>query len=270
MNLSNLNVCMLPLMISWGDRKSNFEKLEEALMHMHPDTDILILPETFATGFPTGMVKDEVLCWSESVHQNESVKRLQKLSSRYNVAIIGTIIVNEQEKLYNRLFFVEPSGEYFCADKAHLFRMGGENELFTEGNKRLKVRFRGWNISAVVCYDIRFPIWCRNRNNEYDLLIVVANWPSVRNDVWRSLLKARAIENLSYICGVNCKGEDREGIIYDGASMAVDFKGKNITVSTANGNLLYAVLDKEKLEHFRNKFPVWKDADDFSLERESR
>lgn len=146
--------------------------------------------------------------------------------------------------------------------------MAGENKIFSPGDRRLHVRFRGWNIAMVVCYDIRFPVWCRNVNNEYDLLIAVANWPDVRIDAWNKLCYARAIENEAYLCAVNCLGTDKHGFNYDGASHAVDFKGKDIAVDLERNGLLlkYANLSKEKLTRFREKFPAWNDADSFKID----
>ena len=183
------------------------------------------------------------------------------MAARNNIAIAGSFIADSGGSLYNRAFFIEPSGEETFADKRHLFTMAGEHNSFSYGRDRLAVRFRGWNIAVVVCYDIRFPVWCRNVQNEYDLLIAVANWPKVRVNAWNQLLIARAIENEAYVCGVDCSGTDNNGFEYDGSSMAVDFKGKDISVerdsqeSDPGTRILYANLSKEKLEAFRSKFP---------------
>ncbi len=265
--LSNeLKVCMFPMEIAWNDKEKNFTILEQALEKMHPETDLIILPETFSTGFPSGEDKETVREMAERNTQ-ESVERLKKLASRHNVAIAGSFIANSGGSLYNRAFFIEPSGEETFADKRHLFTMAGEDKVFSPGFDRLSVRYRGWNIAMIVCYDIRFPAWCRNRNNEYDLLIAVANWPDVRVDAWNKLLFARAIENEAYVCGVDCKGTDPKDFHYDGSSMAIDFKGKEITAAVPETGLLYATLSKEKLDRFREKFPAWKDADKFSIEK---
>ena len=260
-----MKVCLFPMEIVWGDKEKNFKILEEALAKVHPETDLLILPETFSTGFPAGLDKETVREMAERNTQ-QTIERLKEYSSRYNIAITGTFVANSGGSLYNRAFFIEPSGEETFADKRHLFTMAREHEVFSAGHDRLKVRYRGWNIAMVVCYDIRFPAWCRNRNNEYDLLIAVANWPDVRVDAWNKLLYARAIENEAYVCGVDCRGTDPKEFRYDGSSMAIDFKGKDITAAGPEYGLLYAVLSKEKLEKFREKFPAWKDADNFSIE----
>lgn len=264
MHSNELKVCLFPMEIVWDDKEKNFSILEEALEKVHPETDLIILPETFSTGFPSGCDKDYVRTLAERNTQ-ESIDRLKTFASRHNIAIAGSFIANSGGSLYNRAFFIEPSGEETFADKKHLFTMAGEDKVFSSGHDRLKVRYRGWEIAMIVCYDIRFPVWCRNKNNEYDLLIAVANWPEVRVDAWNKLLVARAIENEAYVCGVDCKGTDPKGFVYDGSSMAIDFKGKDITVAGPDDNLLYATLSKEKLERFREKFPAWKDADNFSL-----
>lgn len=260
----NLNVCLIPLEIKWEDKAANLSNLDTLLKSVHPETDLVILPETFSTGFPSGEEKEYVRGLAER-NTGDTIDYLKSLSKHYNIAIAGSFIADSAGSLYNRAFFLEPSGdEYFC-DKRHLFTMAGEDKVFSKGHGRLSVRFRGWNIAMVVCYDVRFPAWCRNVNNEYDLLIAVANWPTVRIDAWNKLIPARAIENLAYVCAVDCKGTDKRGFEYDGSSMAVDFKGKDITVKTGDSGLLYATLSHDKLDAFRSKFPAWADADYFAL-----
>ena len=277
--MSNLNICLFPMEIRWEDKKLNFSRLQAACREIHPDTDLLILPETFSTGFPSGVDKEHVRAMAER-NTEKTVDFLKYLAYKHNIAIAGSFIANSGGSLYNRAFFIEPSGEETFADKRHLFTMAGEHECFSRGHERMAVRYRGWNIAMVVCYDIRFPAWCRNVGNEYDLLIAVANWPQVRVDAWNQLLRARAIENEAYVAGVNCVGEDLHGIVYDGSSLALDFKGKDIGVrpatqadaAPAGGDssqhapgYIYASLSKEKLDRFREKFPAWRDADDFRL-----
>lgn len=261
--MSDLNVCLLPLEIIWGDKETNLKNLENLLADVHPDTDLVVLPETFSTGFPAGN-KEEIRIMAER-NTGATVDFLKSLARKHNFAIAGSFIADTGGSLYNRGFLIEPSGEETFADKRHLFTMAGEDKSFSRGYDRMKVRFRGWEISMIVCYDLRFPVWSRNRNSEYDLLIVVANWPKVRVDAWNKLLYARAIENLSYLCGVNCKGTDTNGFEYDGSSKIIDFKGKEIGSASAESPFVYATLSKEKLERFREKFPAWKDADSFSI-----
>lgn len=258
-----LKVALFPQPIVWGDKNANMSVLADTLNSIHPDTDLLILPETFSTGFPLGD-KEEIRGLAER-NTGETMDRIKQLARLHNVAIAGSFVADTGGLLYNRAFFIEPNGEETFADKRHLFTMAGEHNKFAAGDKRLAVRFRGWNIAMIVCYDIRFPIWCRNVNNEYDLLIAVANWPTVRVNAWNKLLVARAIENEAYVCGVDCLGTDSKGFDYDGASAAIDFKGKDVTVRPEGSPVLYAALDKERLDAFRDKFPAWMDADPFSL-----
>ncbi|MDE6409499.1 MAG: nitrilase family protein [Muribaculaceae bacterium] len=260
----DLNVAMLPLRIEWNKKEANLALLEETIATVHPLTDLLILPETFSTGFPVGMEKDEVRELAER-NTGSTIELLKRLAGKYKMAICGSFIADTGGSLYNRLFFIEPSGEEYFSDKRHLFTMAGEDKIFSRGYKRMSVRYRGWNISMVACYDIRFPAWCRNRNNEYDLLIAVANWPKVRINAWETLLKARAIENEAYVCGVNCSGIDAKDFEYDGSSDAIDFKGKSIAVKIEGTSILYATLSRERLDKFRDKFPAWRDADDYKL-----
>lgn len=260
----SLNVCLFPMVIEWCDKEHNLSKLERMLAFVHPATDLLILPETFSTGCPYGD-KEEVRPLAER-NSGETIEKLKGFAKKYGFAIAGSFLADTGGLLANRAFFIEPSGEEYFADKKHLFSMAGEDKILSAGNKRMKVRYRGWEISMVVCYDIRFPVWCRNKDKEYDLMIAVANWPMARVEAWRKLLMARAIENEAYVCGVDCKGSDSKGIEYDGCSMAIDYKGNDISVCDPDGNgLVYATLSHEKLERFRQKFPAFRDADPFAL-----
>lgn len=250
--------------IKWGDKKANLTSLESAVSRVHPETDLLILPETFSTGFPSGMDKEEVRPMAER-NTGETIDLIKSLAERYNMAIAGSFIADSGGSLYNRGFFIEPSGDETFCDKHHLFTMAKEDRVFSRGYDRMHIRFRGWNLSMVICYDIRFPVWCRNVNNQYDALIVIGNWPVVRIDAWNKLITARAIENEAYVCAVDCKGTDTNKYNYDGASAVIDFKGKDISVRPQDSDFIYATLDMERLESFRMKFPAWKDADPFRL-----
>jgi len=255
--------------IQWDDIQSNLNTLEQTLSVVHPHTDLLIIPETFSTGFPTSKCKNDIIQMIKG-YDLKTIDTLTKLSNKYNLAICGTFVCYENDNLYNRAFFVEPNGDITYADKRHLFTMAGENKIFSPGNKRLTIRYRGWNISVIVCYDLRFPAWCRNIDNEYDMLIVSANWPDVRISAWNKLLPARAIENQAYVCGVDCKGTDTKGFTYDGSSMIFDFKGNDISNTIKGSNtLIYATLSRQKLDNFRDKFPAWRDADKFRINTEN-
>lgn len=262
--MKDLKVCLFPQEIVWNEKEQNFTSLDEALMRMHPATDLMIIPETFSTGCPYGD-KESVRELAER-NSGETVSRLKTLAMKYHVAIAGSFLADTGGLLCNRAFFIEPNGEEWFADKRHLFSMAGEDKLLYPGDKRLKIRYRGWEIAMVVCYDIRFPVWCRNVGNEYDLLIAVANWPKARIEAWKKLLMARAIENEVYVCGVDCKGVDVKNIEYDGTSMAIDFKGNDISVADPEGgDLVYATLSLDRLNSFREKFPAYRDADRFRI-----
>lgn len=261
---NKLKLCLLPLEIFWGDKEKNLENLKNVFSKIHPETDLVVLPETFSTGFPSLEMQKTIQDLAED-NQGVTMTLLRELSHSKNLAIAGSFIAKSDDGLFNRSFFIEPSGDEYFSAKKHLFSPGGEDKIFQSGEKRLKVRYRGWNIAMVVCYDLRFPVWCRNRNNEYDLLIAVSNWPVSRIDTWDTLLKARAMENSAYVCGVNCRGIDNLGGDYNGSSHLFNYKGKDIAVNVSDDGLLYAGLSMQKLENYRSKFPSWKDADEFRL-----
>ena len=263
---NKLKLCLVPMEILWGDKEKNLQTLEDIFTRIHPETDLVVLPETFSTGFPSSEMQEEIIKFAEP-KDGPTFSLLRKLSISHNLAIAGSIIAKEENELFNRSFFLEPSGEEYFSAKKHLFTPGGEDKIFSPGSKRLAVRYRGWNISMIVCYDLRFPVWCRNRRNEYDLLIAIANWPVSRIDTWDTLLKARALENSAYVCGVNCRGIDNLGGDYNGSSHVFNYKGKDIAVDVSDDGLLYAGLSMQRLQNFRDKFPAWKDADDFHFDK---
>lgn len=259
---NKLKLCLAPMEIFWGEKDKNLKTVEDIFEKIHPETDLVVFPETFSTGFPSSEMQKEIFNLAEG-KDDTTLCLIRDLSVRYNIAVAGSIIGKEDKKLYNRSFFIEPEGKETYSAKKHLFSPGGEDKIFNRGEKRLSVKFRGWNISMIVCYDLRFPVWCRNKDNEYDLLIAVANWPVSRIDVWDTLLKARAIENSAYVCGVNCSGMDDLGGDYNGSSHVFNYKGKDLAVEINHDGLLYAGLSLQRLLQFRDKFPTWKDADPF-------
>ncbi len=259
---TDLNVAALPMAINWLNTTENMRIIEETAASLHADTDLLILPETCTTGFPAGLSRERILEISDT-NNGPTIEKIKEISKKHNIAICGSFVARDANQLFNRIFFIEPNGDATFADKKHLFSMAGEHHTFQPGNRRLAIRYRGWNIAVIACYDVRFPVWCRNRNNEYDLLIAVANWPQARVDAWRKLLYARAIENEAYTIGVNCTGVDHNNYQYDGTTLMLDFKGKEI--NTPINNIQYTRLSKNKLQEFRTKFPAWQDADDFTI-----
>lgn len=259
-----LNIALCPMGIVWGNKAANLDTLIELMPQLHPDTDLLVLPEMFSTGFMTDSDKEKLRCHAER-NTGKTIDTIKALARTYNIAVAGSFMADSGGLLFNRAFFIEPNGDETFADKRHLFTMAGEDKVFSHGNTRMAVRYRGWNIAMIVCYDLRFPVWCRNRNNEYDLLIAVANWPVARVAAWDSLLVARALENEAYVAGVNCRGVDDKGFEYNGSSKLLDFKGKEIGKPSEAVGVIYGQLDYDRLTSFRSKFPAWKDADQFTL-----
>lgn len=258
---SKLKVALLPLDIKGGNKLANISAFCDAVSRIDSDTDLIILPELFSTGFSSN--KALLSEWAES-NGGDTMACVHRLAHECNMAIIGSFLAKTAGKIYNRAFFVEPSGDETFYDKRHLFSMSSEAKCLTGGMDALPVvRFRGWNIGFVVCYDLRFPAWCRNRDCEYDILVVPANWPNSREYAWSHLLKARAIENQSYVIGANRIGEDKFGN-YDGMSLVLDYCGKEVAMVGKSG-IYYAELGKDALERWRTDFPVWRDADGFDL-----
>jgi len=255
-----MRITLIQDIVFWADKAANIQKVEDQLALLAGDTDLVVLPEMFTTGFCT-----DKLQLSET-NEGETVRKLRYWASKFKLAITGSFMATEQDKIYNRAFFVFPTGELETADKRHLFTLGGEHEYFSAGEKRLIVNYCGVKILVLVCYDIRFPVWSRNVNNEYDLAIFVANFPKRRIVDWDILLQARAVENQAYVCGVNRVGVDGVGIEYDGHSTLIDFKARPLLKFLENkSSVQTAEIKMEPLELYRRKFTVWQDADQFDL-----
>jgi len=243
----------------WEDKLQNFGKLEKLFLPLYNNTDIVILPEMFNTGFSMNPEK------LSEPPETETINWLNKMSQNGNFGLCGSYMVKENKNYFNRWVFVNPEKECWYYDKRHLFSMGGEDKFFSSGNKRLIFSFRGVRISPYICYDLRFPVWSRNRN-DCDLMIYAANWPESRRVVWSTLLKARAIENQCFVAGANRIGTDGEGIKYCGDSMIIDPRGEIIaSANTDNESSVTGEISLTDLSDFRKKFPVQNDADNFSI-----
>jgi predicted amidohydrolase len=254
-----LNIALFQLDLVWENSSANRAKMDDFLSRLNPSTDLVMLPEMFSTGFSMNVAE-----LAETM-DGETIGWMRKRSSEHQIAILGSLIVGEGNSYFNRLIFVEPSGEIQFYDKRHLFTMGGEEKEFCKGSKRLIVNYKGWRICPLICYDLRFPVWSRNRN-EYDLLIYTANWPEARKEVWNTLLKARAIENQCFVAGVNRVGCDGNSICYSGNSQIISPKGSILSApENENEEILYAEISHQELLKFRKNFPVLDDADDFIL-----
>ncbi len=257
----SLRISMIQSHIIWEDRDENLGYYGELLRRVKGKTDLAVLPETFTTGFSMNVEK------LGDTMDGKTIPTIKEWAKKFKLAVTGSFIAKENDKYYNRGFFITPEGDEYYYDKRHLFCMAGEDKHFSPGTKQLIVPYKGWNICLQVCYDLRFPVWSRNVNNGYDLLIYVANWPEVRKKVWRSLLQARAIENMAFVCGVNRVGIDGKGFIYRGDSLIYTPRGKKMADCGKREEVTRTcMLFKDELDELRTKFPAWKDADTFSIE----
>lgn len=258
---NNLRVSLIQADIAWEDKALNLKNYRDLLRNLSGKTDLAILPETFSTGF--SMQSSHLA----ETNDGETISEIKRWAASFGMTIAGSFFAKDEfGNIYNRGFFITPEGQSYFYDKRHLFRMGNEHDYFVAGQKQLIVPYKGWNISLIICYDLRFPVWSRNVNNAYDILICSANWPEVRNTVWETLLKARAIENQAFVCGVNRVGEDGNQLKHCGNSMLITPKGEMLSEITINKQLIKTyTINKKELENFREKFPVWRDADTFSL-----
>jgi predicted amidohydrolase len=248
--------------IVWEHPEANLLYYDSLLAGLTGKTDLVLLPELCTTGFS---MKTAELAESDT---DRTITTLSQMAVNYNMAIAGSFIglASNGKGSYNRGFFLYPDGRRDFSNKRHLFRMGEETAHFLPGNDRTIISYRGWNIRLLICYDLRFPVWSRNIDNGYDLLLVCANWPAPRRHVWSSLLTARALENMSYVCGVNRVGTDGEGLSYSGDSCLIDAYGNALTTMQPDLVQVETVdIDLESLHRFRDKFPAWMDADRFQL-----
>jgi omega-amidase len=259
--MSTLRVSLAQQPLLWHDAAGNRAHFEELLRPLAGQTDLVVLPETFTTGFSM-----EVERLGEPPRGPTTAWLLQ-LAAALDAVVTGSVITLDGGRYYNRLLWASPNGELRHYDKRHLFRMGREHEHFTAGGATWSVTWRGFSISPLVCYDLRFPVFSRRRPGlDYELLLYVANWPAARADAWRQLLRARAIENLAYVVGVNRVGSDGHEVPYAGDSAAVDFRGRTLADAGNVSALLTVELPRESLTAFREKFPAHLDADRFTLE----
>lgn len=253
-----LNVVLVQYDIRWHNVRENFAIIENMLSDINGNVDLIVLPETFCCGFTNspeklGDINSIVEEW------------MKQLSTNYNATIMGSFPFLATGKYYNRLLTVHANGGTESYDKNHLFSFSGENNHYAPGTTHEMISIGGWTISPAICYDIRFPVWCRNAIG-YDLFVAVANWPAARNEAWEALLVARAIENQSYVIGVNRIGEDGRGTDYIGNSVVFSPEGKLLGDCEKNTvGLIQVSLSHEYLTNFRAKFPFLKDRDEFEL-----
>lgn len=262
-NQATLRTALVQTDLYWKDKIANMAMLEEKIMNLDQAVDLIILPEMFPTGF-TMDVQDV----SEPMNL-DTTKWLKQMAAQTNAVVTGSVIINDKGGYYNRLLWVTPEGKVEHYDKRHLFRMANEDAHYDTGMTRKIFEWKGWKIMPQICYDLRFPVWSRNRADEsemeYDLIFYVANWPSPRISAWDILLQARAIENLSYSIGVNRIGKDGNNVPYCGHSAAYNFKGERLTYTEGHEEIVFVEMDLDALRDYRNKFPAWMDGDRFEL-----
>lgn len=258
---NKLNVSVVQTSLVWENPIQNRLNLEKKLDAIVQSIDLIVLPEMFTSGFTMN---------AESVAETmdgETIKWLKEQALKKEAAIIGSLIITEKNNYYNRLVFVEPSGKIITYDKRHTFTLAGEHKIYTAGKEKVIIDYKGWKICPLICYDLRFPVWARNIE-DYDLLLYVANWPKVRIMAWEILLKARAIENMSYCIGVNRVGLDGNNYEYSGHSAAYDVLGNRIdTIEPFKDVIEIIKLEKAHIKKYREKLNFLNDKDTFNLIR---
>lgn len=258
MTANILKTTLIQSELHWEDKEANLTMFSQKIQEIKDKTDLIILPEMFSTGFSMH---------PKNLAEPTDGKTLQWMvahSRKYNTAITGSVIISEDNKFYNRMFFVFPDGTAQFYDKRHTFTYAGEDEFYAQGTDRLIVEYKGWKICPLICYDLRFPVWSRN-TEDYDLLIYVANWPKVRSVAWETLLRARAIENMCYCIGVNRVGTDGNNHEYIGHSVVYDVLGNQISAGDPDEFTETVALSKEQIAKDRKRFGFLNDRDAFAL-----
>lgn len=256
--MSTLNVTIVQADLHWQDPAANRDAFAAIIRQLEESTDLIVLPEMFTTGFSMDAPK-----LAESM-DGPSVTWMQETAATNEVAVCGSLIIVDNENYYNRFICSSPTGELSCYDKRHLFRLADEQQHYAAGKALVTFTVKGWRVCPQVCYDLRFPVWSRNQDG-YDLLLYVANWPKQRHVAWETLLRARAIENLSFVVGVNRVGTDGNELPYGGGSAIVDYVGQELSVLHEEPGSATASLDMHMLKKFRDRFAFHKDADQFSI-----
>lgn len=256
-----MKISILQYDTKWQDAKANLQYLDEKIAQLDTTVELVILSEMFTTGVTTDA--DKV---SEKMN-GTAIQKMLSWAKEYQIAICGSLLIEEKGKYYNRFIFVTPEQKVNTYDKRHLFRLGGEDKVIEPGKKCDIITYKGWKIKPQICYDLRFPIWSRNtKEDQYDILIYVSNWPKSRNLAYESLLRARALENQVYVCACNRIGVDGSKIVYSGSSMIIDAKGQTLADAESKECSITTDLSKDELNTFRSRFPVLNDGDVFSIE----
>lgn len=275
-SMSTLTVSLVQTQLHWEEPVKNLQMLQNKILSIEEKTEIVVLPEMFSTGF--SMKPDQ---FAETM-DGKTVGWMKEIAAKKRIVLTGSIMIKEGENFYNRLIWMLPNGQLGYYDKRHLFAYAGEHKHYSPGSKRLIASVKGWKINLQVCYDLRFPLWSRQSNPisdehngedhkdqqlpEYDLLVYVANWPERRNTAWKTLLRARAIENQSYVIGVNRVGNDGNEIYHSGDSTLIDAMGEIIYTKEHDEDIFTYTLERDKLTDIRSRLPFLNDADKFRIE----
>lgn len=253
-----LRVTIVQSALAWHEPDVNRRRLAAHFRGLAGHSDLVVLPEMFATGFTmdAGAVAETM--------SGPTVGWMREEAAALGCVVTGSLVIRDEGLHYNRLVWARPDGTLAYYDKRHLFRMANEQAHYSAGGRQLTVDLKGWRVRPLICYDLRFPVWSRNRN-DYDVLVYVANWPAKRAQAWAALLRARAIENLSYVVGVNRVGTDGNGLSHAGDSVVLDFRGMPLSSEGSGDRVETTVLDLEALAGFRARFPAHLDADPFEL-----
>jgi omega-amidase len=257
--MDNLKITVFQGYLFWENIDKNLQNISLRLSNIREKTNLIILPEMFTTGFTM-----QAAALAEPMN-GKSMKWMLKTAKEFDCVVTGSLIIKDGDKYYNRLIWMRPDGSFECYDKRHLFAMGKEDETYAAGTKKLVVELNGWKICPMICYDLRFPVWMRNVNNEYDLMIIVANWPERRSHHWRSLITARAIENQAYVIAVNRVGHDGHEVYHSGDSTCIDPMGNVVYYKRDEEDLYTFPIIADEVTKTRRALPFLKDADDFNI-----
>jgi omega-amidase len=257
--MENLKITVFQAYLFWENVERNINNITLKLSGIREKTDLIILPEMFSTGFSM-----KAASLAEPM-DGKTMKWMHKTAILYDCVVTGSIIIEEEGKYYNRLIWMRQNGSYEYYDKRHLFAMGKEHQTYTAGVKKLVVELKGWKICPMICYDLRFPVWLRNQNSEYDLMILVANWPEKRIAHWRALITARAIENQAYVIGVNRVGHDGNEVYHSGDSTCVDPLGNSVYYKRDEEDLYTFTIIGDEVGKTRKALPFLTDADEFKI-----
>ncbi|MGY4384187.1 omega-amidase [Pedobacter sp. UYP24] len=260
LNIPNLKITIFQAYLFWENIDKNLQNLALRLsMGIKEKTDLIILPEMFSTGFSMN-----AKALAEET-DGKTMKWMSQIADKYECVVAGSIIVKEEDHYFNRLIWMLPDGSYSFYNKRHLFGLGDEDKNYTPGIEKVIVELKGWKIRLSICYDLRFPVWLRNKDEEYDILLLIASWPDKRSAHWNALIPARAIENQSYVIGVNRVGHDGNEVYHSGHSQCIDPMGKTVYYKPEDEDLYTFSIHYEELVKTRRTFPFLKDADKFKI-----